>query len=289
MVGPADAPLSCYISSPLLVDTTALRELLVELGVTPIAIDELPTAGQAIAPTLQSWMRSASFVCAVLPAKQSANIFFEIGLALGLGRPVFTIAEESADIPVPIERLPYVKASLADIDSIRFHLEAFLASLPKRSRRITAAAAPVVSSPQRSYGGEAVPIDSKNISRLGLESEREVADLLGSVSTQVTLGAPVGERFEADMLIWLRDLDIGQGGPVLVEIKLGAKEQWPTRALRQIAILVTNAPDAEMTAYLAGGGIVFSISIDGLRHEIAAGTLLDALRRLRNRIFHGVA
>lgn len=137
MVATADTPLTCYISSPLLVDTTPLRALLVELGVTPIAIDEMPTAGQAIVPTLESWLRNTSFVCAVLPAAKSANILFEIGLAQGLGRPVFIIAEEGAEIRVSVELLPHLVASFDDRESIRFHLEAFIASLHRRSRKIS--------------------------------------------------------------------------------------------------------------------------------------------------------
>lgn len=135
MTEPPETPLTCYISSPLLVDTTPLRKLLAELGVTPISVDELPTAGQAIASTLESWMRHTSFVCAVLPAAQSANVLFEIGLALGRGRRTFIVAENGADIPLPIERVPHLIATLDDMDTIRFHLEAFIASLPTPTRQ----------------------------------------------------------------------------------------------------------------------------------------------------------
>ncbi len=301
MVAPGETPLNCYISSPLLADTTPLRNLLVELGVTPIAVDEMPTAGQAIVPMLESWLRNTSFVCAVLPAARSANIFFEIGLAQGLGRPVFIIAEEGAEIPISVQLLPHLIASLDDGESIRFHLEAFIASLHRRSRRITAAAASIVSAPARAYGGgEAIQIAPRRLPGPTSEHEQEVADLLTSVSTQVTRSARVGERFEADMLIWLRDLDVGQGGPVLVELKFSAKEMFPERALHQItralvaarlraAILVTDAPDTEMAAKLITGAVVFSISLKGLRREVGSGTFLDSLRRLRNRIFHGAA
>lgn len=301
MVASADTPLNCYISSSQLVDTTPLRSLLIELGVTPIAIDEMPTAGQAIVQTLESWLRNTSFVCAVLPVDQSANIFFEIGLAQGLGRPVFIIAEEGAEIPVSVQLLPHLTSSLGDRESIRFHLEAFIASLGRRSHKLSAAAASIVSAPARSYGGgEAIAIAPRHNPRSTLKHEQEVADLLTSVSTQVTLSAQVGEQFEADMLIWLRDLDIGQGGPVLVELKSSAKEMFPERALHQItralaaarlraAILITGAPDGEMAAKLTTGAVVFSISLDELRREVVSGTFLDSLRRQRNRIFHGAA
>ena len=302
MTEPPETPLTCYISSPLLVDTSPLRKLLAELGVTPIGVEELPTAGQAIASTLESWMRHTSFVCAILPAAQSANVLFEIGLALGLGHRTFIVAEDGADIPLPIERVPHLIAALDDTDTIRFHLEAFIASLPTPTKAMTATAASVVRNPGKFYGGgEAVSIGRDGLPLLnrGREIEHEVAKLLGNVSTQVTRSVQVS-GFEADMLIWLRELDIGQGSPVLVELKLSASEAFPDRGLRQVmraltearlraAILVTSAPGLEITARLLAGMTVFSVSLEGLRHEITMGTFLDNLRRLRNRIFHGAA
>lgn len=303
MTDPSETPLTCYISSPLLVDTTRLRTLLAELGVTPIAIDELPTAGQAIAPTIESWMRHTSFVCAILPAAQSANVLFEIGMALGLGRRTFIIAEEGADIPLPVERVPHLVSALEDTETIRFHLEAFISSLPKRAKAVVAAAA-IARNPGRFYGGgEAIPIDRNSLPTLdsggGSEGEREVAELLAAVSTQVTPTVQVS-GFQADMLVWLRDLDIGQGSPVLVELRLSSGEVFPERALSQVvraatvarlraAILVTRAPEPEISARLIEGTTVFSVSLDGLRQEIGSGTFLDNLRRLRNRMFHGAA
>jgi hypothetical protein len=149
-------------------------------------------------------------------------------------------------------------------------------------------------------GGEATPVDRAPAPPSLSEAEREVGRLLGEVATQVTASARVGDRFEADFLAWLPDPEIGQGGPILIEVKASAVEPFPARAEQQVlaalksahlraGIIVSGHTGHPLTGKLIGGVILYAISLNGLRDAIENATLLDDLRRTRNRLFHGVS
>lgn len=294
----ATSSLTCYVSSPQLVDTGPLRNLLADLGVQAIAVDTLPTAGEALAPLLRDWLRQASFVLAVLPHGSSPNVYLEIGLALGLSRPLFLLVDGDGELPFALQRLPSLRASFDDVETIRFHLEAFIANLRQQGAK---AAAAIAARPMRFYGGgEAIPVDRVPAPPSFSKAEREVGRLLGEVATQVTASARVGDRFEADFLAWLPDPEIGQGGPILIEVKASAMEPFPAKAEQQVlaalksahlraGIIVSGHSGHALTGKLIGGVILYAISFNGLRDAIENATFLDDLRRTRNRLFHGVS
>lgn len=119
----------CFLSSPRLVDTAPLRLVLGELGVEVSSVDELPTAGELPTAKLLNQMRNASFVLGVLTKDKGDTVLFELGVGIGLGKPVFLIAEHKESLATGLLDLPLVVSSLGSVETLRFHLEAFITNL----------------------------------------------------------------------------------------------------------------------------------------------------------------
>ncbi|WP_159006509.1 hypothetical protein [Bradyrhizobium sp. S69] len=285
----------CYISSPVLLNTEPLRNLLREMLVDVGDVEEIPPAGEVSVSQLERQIRAASFICGVISTKiGSGSVLFEIGVAVGLGKPVFLIAEDKSDLPVTVRTLPFVETSIADTDTIRFHLEIFVANLelPRKTSSVK-------ESPRFYGGGESYPIASREQINTLPSTEGRVAVAFERAGASVTLSPRFGNDAEADMIAWLPDLDIGIGLPTLVEVRSSAREQFPPRAMDLIrkllvrshlksAIIVTNAPDDDIVGRMFGSGYVFSISINGLENLAQTGQFVSGLKRARNRLAHGL-
>lgn len=135
---------SCYLSSPASVDTRTLRRVLTDLGVRVDRADELPPPGESLPGQIRKRLREADFVCGVLPgdAPGASNVVFELGIALGLGRPIFIIANTTEFLPFALQRFPHAQGILEDSGAIRFHLRAFLKNMKTSTRAALGAAKP---------------------------------------------------------------------------------------------------------------------------------------------------
>ena len=286
----------CFLSSPRLIDTAQIRRILRDLNIEVGSVDDLPTAGELPTTELLNQIRSASFVLGVLTEEGSSAVLLELGIAIGLGKPVFLIAEDKASLATTLLGLPLVVSPLTAIDTLRFHLEAFIANLilPRRST-------PSGKKPVRFYGGgEAVPDARSAPSMLGTVIERRVADAFMRVGGSVTMSLKLGTGAEADMIVWLPGaLDIGAGGPLLVEVKASAKQRFPEGGLRQLerlieqshlraAVLVTDTAEEGIAVRMLQGAYLYAISISELERLAEADALLPELIIARNRLAHGV-
>jgi Restriction endonuclease len=214
---------------------------------------------------------------------------------MGLGKPVFLVADDKEHLASSLLSLPFVVASPYDVETLRFHMEAFLPSLALPRKTST-----VSKRPPRFYGGgEPVPIQRTDSSPEA-QVERRVAAAFRRAGANVTVSPQIAEDSEADMIIWLPDPDLGAGGPLLVEVKSRATEAFPAGGVQQIrrlldrshlhaAVLVTNAPDPGLSGRIMGGAFVYTVSILELERLAEAGKLGQELKRVRNRLAHGAA
>lgn len=285
-------PLRCFLSSPFLVDTGPLRRVLQDLNVEVGSVEDLPSAGQMPAAEVMRQIQRASFVVGVLAAESSA-VLFDLGVAIGLGKPAFVIADDKERLAFSLQSLPLVVASPADVETLRFHLESFVASLALRSKAPPAAKKP----PRLHAGGETIPIRHRP-SRSEADTEQRVEAAFRRAAANVTVSPHIAEESKADMIVWLPDLDIGMGGPLLVEVKSRATETFPESDLQQVqrllnrahlraAVLVTNTPDRGVSGRIIGGAFVYGVSVSELERLAEADELSLELKRVRNRLAHG--
>src|SRR5690242_4093634 len=72
-----------FISAPLSVDTSVIRQVLESRGLAPYEIDEVATAGVSIPQLLADCLKRADLVVAVLGGgKSNDNVLFELGFAM---------------------------------------------------------------------------------------------------------------------------------------------------------------------------------------------------------------
>ena len=293
----SEQQIRCFLSSPRLVDTARLRQVLGELGVEVSSVDELPTAGELPTAKLLNQMRSASFVLGVLTKDKGDAVLFELGVGIGLGKPVFLIAEHKESLATGLLDLPLVVSSLSAVETLRFHLEAFITNL-KLSRGTSIS----TRRPPRFYGGgEAVPVPLDHPQPRGMVAERRVAEALRRAGGNVTVSPTFGTDAEADMVVWLSGpIDLGAGGPILVEVKSTARGRFPEGGVRQLerlirrshlraAILITNTTEKGVAARMLDGAYLYALSISELERFAESEELVRELTKARNRLAHGVS
>src|SRR5881396_2064808 len=106
--------LRCFVSAPFGQNIDAVVAALTKAGVQTRRLDSL-RAGASITNTLAREIRRSDLVCAVLPAKAaSASMYYEVGVAVGVGLPVMILAETTAEIPFDISQLPVGRISLQE-------------------------------------------------------------------------------------------------------------------------------------------------------------------------------
>src|SRR5260370_5186203 len=81
---------------------------------------DVPDA-RAISP-LRKIIRMVDLVVAVLTnLPDDANTLFEVGVAVGLGKPVLLLLSNACDLPFNLEPFPHVRVSLHDEKAIQLH------------------------------------------------------------------------------------------------------------------------------------------------------------------------
>lgn len=290
--------LRCFLSAPNFVDTTALREILAHLEVEVSSIENLPPAGDLPTARLVDQIRNASFVLCVLPAERGGAALFELGVGIGLGKPVFLVVENKESLATGLLSLPLVISPPDASETLRFHLEAFIDNLKLPAKTSSSK----VKIP-RFYGGgpaiELTPMPARPAS--GFLAELRVAKAFQRIGGLVTLSPTFGSDAEADMVVWLPGAtDIGAGGPVLVEVKPMAKERFPANGVRQLerlirrshlraAILVTGTAEKGVAARVIDGAYLYALSAAELEKFSAAEDLMLELAKARNRQAHGAS
>lgn len=298
---------SCFIVASIAVNIETLRSALANRGIQVRDALSLPSGPGSILGAIESAIRGADFICAIIVPQMSPNVLFEIGLAYGARKPLFLIVDKGADLPANLKDIFYVRASPSDAKAIEFNLNHFL----EHQARGVSRKYPEIF--RDSQGGPYIPSSSlKGMLRATLESlqrsegaeaalalESLVADLFAEASAVVAQ-----ERYHpdagADMAVWLDDIESSLGNPLLVEVKSGRLSQ---RRLEQAELQLrryltqTNA-QAGLLVYFDQAGqrfpssssmwpLVVRFDVRDLADIISRGELVATLLKERNKAAHG--
>jgi len=288
--------------SPASVDLQPLLAALKSQNIHPIAPTSL-APGASLADLLKSTLATVDFVIAILgKATESSNVLFELGLAYGLGKPVFVIAPPGvSSVPSDLRSAFSLRVPLDNREALDFAIEQFVASL-SRSRK--AAKVPGKQQPSPPLG----PLADTFLMRL--ESipyggppdylEHLAADLFRACGLN-TFSQPRRGNHEVDFAIWSDELQPFVGNPFIVELKAGLLSgNESTHAAHQLSnyLNTTNAtwglllykdgpPSAHIGRHVPLNIIVFSLK--ELISELRNTPFAIIIRRLRNERVHGVS
>jgi hypothetical protein len=286
-------PKTCFVSSPYGADTTPLTAELEERGIEVVDGRSVSVSG-SIRQTLAEQVARADFCLAVLPNQPSPNAFIEIGLALGLAKPLALLVDRDVQLPSDLSGLTYIRAPLSNRPAIALYLDAFLAHYqsPKASR-IAKGAANRLS--KADYDATTLQISAAR----GQALEGAVREMFGRAGYVVAPPLSSTDK-AADFAVWFDDLQASLGNPVLVEVKGGqptaealAKAEDKLRTALQeragrLGLLVYRSPDSRELSANPSWPLIIRISTLRLAEALHDGSLGREILDLRNSIAHGV-
>ena len=292
-------PKSCFIIAPFGTNTQVLADALRSRGISPHRLDDLQP-GSRVLEALRRAIRDADFVCAVIPEEaHRENLFFEIGVALGTGRPVFAFVEPAVVLPFHLGAIPHIRARLDDSQSIDSQLDMALRSFVtkrqrrgiRRSRKENRINIEQARQQLTEFGGSSA--------HAGFRFEKFIADLFGQANIEVSATTHEQDR-GADLAIWVDDVDEVLGNPILVELKSGQLSQNALQqAEQQLRHYLQKGPArCGLLVYLDVGNrdfassesswpLIFRLSAGELVDALATDSLADMLVARRNRAVHG--
>jgi len=314
--------LTCFIVAPVGADTSVLRTALEQRNVKWVdATSAKPK--WSILTTIESAIQNANFVCAVIPhGVKTSNVYFQLGMATGLRKPVLLFVEPGVDITVELASFEYVRATFDDEHAIDFNLDVFLDHLPPKPKVRTMK--PPADAAMRAFGPKLIETEyparvqhpiSKEINvewarrsiseieqmppmQAGQEFEKLVARLFREAGAIVRQQPSEFER-GVDMALWLDEVKSSLQNPLMVEVKLGKLTKSSiNEAEKTLRIHIAKArAEAGLLVYLDREGqvftkvkaywpLVFRFNIHELIELVGNGELVKNILAERNRVAH---
>jgi hypothetical protein len=117
--------LTCFIAAEHGVERTQLRRRLEDRQVTCFSLDrELSSGGATV--SVQSLIQRSDFVAGIFPPTPAPNVTFELGVALGLGKPLLLFAHRSSPVPFDLTAVNILQIDRLDQTNWNDYIEAFL-------------------------------------------------------------------------------------------------------------------------------------------------------------------
>jgi hypothetical protein len=203
----------CFLAAPSDTDVSPVMKSLAGRGIESRRQD--PFAWGTTLETITEVLSHADFVCVFSPNALPPNLLFEIGIAVGMRKPIFMVVGEIPPLPADLRSTSLVSANQWKPEIIEPHLDAFLGTLPKKNLSLR---------PKKRSGAGRLDFrpEREQLSRdEGVASPREfesfVASLFRKAGMNVT-EAPL-EDFGADIALTSPAIKRRFGNAILVECK----------------------------------------------------------------------
>lgn len=195
-----------------------VRGILLRNDVKPIDIFDISIEGDIINEIQYKIKRCDMFVAII--TNISPNVFYEIGIAKGLNKPIFIVLAKDLNIyPSFLNDFLYVKANLNDEENIDFAFKQLLKNQRKQKSKVNKKIKRHSNDTQinlpRSWKSKLKEI-RENGTPLALENY--IAGIFDSLRTTSKI---VEQDKGVDFALWLDDIDSILENPVLIEIKYG--------------------------------------------------------------------
>lgn len=295
---------SCFISAPFGVNLGSLTRVLDQAEIQWEWARSNLDLSDRLPGDLRKIMRGVDFVIGViLGDSASDNIMFEVGLAVGMGKPVLLVVADQRKVPSDLAGIPSVQAPLNDERALSLHLDLLIRSSRQGPRYPVSGQSGGISTAQlQDFGlSTSLKYDSKPESAL----EGELVTLIEQAGGRTLLHPrPEGgtRQFTPDLLFWLPTADVELLNPAVVELRghlqapqqlLDAEEQL-LRFLQQTGVrtglLIVRGLGQEARTEFRGSPLlnVFRVDFEKFRNLITHGELGGYLHQERNRAAHGL-
>jgi len=209
---------ACYISSPPGVNTTVIQKVLASRELVSILGSEIVKLADISGKKILKSIAASEYVIAVLrTGAENTNVYYEIGIAHGLGKRTLIFA--SPEIKQSVTKLKsslYLRLEINNEDSVAFVIDQVL-SAPELE----------LDSPATVLGGNK-PIGkladdllselNNPDSTWGAHPENAVVQALGTSGVNALIKSKYWDS-GADIAVWADELENIVGNPLLVEVK----------------------------------------------------------------------
>jgi hypothetical protein len=298
-----DDTLRCFLAVPARLDVSPIAGLLKERDVEFERGLEASSFFGSHPTNIRRLIQNADFVLAVIDAEDnSSHVLVELGIALGIRRPVFAILTPNSTIPFSLQGVPTVRAQPDDTSAIDFHLDIFLKEGLRRKsiqRRLAPPDKPWMRSSNERLSNEFLAFLSSS-SSAEHQLEKSIAHFLETKGFHIEQSTP-SKGFRPDIAVWLQEPSSALGSQLLIEIKRGERrDPGESRIANQLReylsavdaraglLLWQVASDGEAPKIYPGYPFVFSLSLPAFVKLVDKDQLLSALIRERNRQVHGI-
>jgi hypothetical protein len=257
-----------------------------ERGWWAYSLSDVAELGASLSDSLIEAISSADVVVALLEdAPRSANTFYELGLAKGLGKPVMIVASESAEVPSDISSLLLVRSEPDNAEAIALAIEHL--SRYKGPDEASERAGAGTDQPIGAYAQVLVEQYSPMLAEAQqLELLRRAIEASGAL-------ASVSDR-EFDIGVWSDDLDAIGANPLLVILR----QELDEHSVRQCMASLHRTPGAHAGLIVSSAELpevptpglnwpVLAISLSALLVALGDHSFAEIVRDLRNRSVHG--
>jgi hypothetical protein len=255
--------LTCFLAAEHSAERSRLRQQLEERKVTCLSVDRT-SARSGSSVSTQSLIQRSDFVVGILPPSTSQNIAFELGIALGLGKPVLLFAHKSSQIPFDLAALNVLPIDRLEETMRDHYIEAFLRTITPSKHVAQKAPARRDSNwarRLREIRVEYAELLEKRGASFGQEFEHLVERAFKKAGFLVS-GSPEPD-FGADLALASPKLSEAFTLPILIEVKDNSRKELSQAVIDRLSALIADGR--------GGAGLV----VTSRPHEVLTSLELD--------------
>jgi hypothetical protein len=293
-------PIVVYISHSYKDDIEQIRDYLGGEGCIVRDSYDL-SAPEDIGDAIRFGISQADFVVAAIGA-QTPNVFFELGFAVGLGKPTLLLLEPGGVAPAFLADSPYLFSDLRNSDVLRLALKKFLGSEANKRVSHDSGSDVATSIDRDTMRSLLTQIREARSLRDPHRVHRLVVELFRAVHVSAVEEARAVADLGVDFVIWSQSLQTSIGNPVFVEVKSGklsgvtfrrAYNHLLTLALRlgsgMALLLYLDFEGRRFDEREHRSSSVLAFDLEDFALELASKTFEKVVVERRNRLVHGLA
>jgi hypothetical protein len=290
---------SCFVIAPVGAPVSSLLEVLRKSRFEPFFISDFLTSRQKESSKVRAAFKSVDVVVALFFTEYPLeNVFFELGIAIGLARPTIVFAEPTVRLPDAFGGIQIRRANLAEPNQLVPEINRFLEPKSRSQELLPIYDRPIrkISEPHPRRERLLEALRGLQVSQSARLSDASLQQELTNVFTNAgatVVQAPhhgTSRSFEIDLALWVDDIQKEIGNPVVVEVKsrlsqdlLGAVKSRLAQSLGSVGatagIIVHGGQSMQLPDHVAQSApLIFVFSVDELATLLQEQTLANLLK-----------
>lgn len=252
--------------------------------------------GEKIGTSIISMILDSDFVIAILNGT-SANVLFEIGLAVGSNKSVFLLVEENMVLPFDLKGMTYIKINDKLSENMLLPLRCFIQGM--HNRKDLELVTPKYAKSEIEEKQFFEKLQDIKTNGNGMQFEKFVVDFFEQIKNQYTTSkyARDSQDVSYDLALWIDELEGQIYNPILFELKFGKMNQSRMDEIAKRAMSSVDNGQMIIVLYCNTNNTVFSytsqypgiiiVSFEKFMQAVFKYGLAKAILLLRNSVAHG--